>query len=81
MTRDEIKAALTAVMLTLFELEETQIIESASLYDDLDVDSIDMLDLLLSIKQETAVELDFEPEDFRDVRTFGDLLDVLERLT
>jgi len=81
MTRDEIKAALTALMLTMFELEAAQIIESASLYDDLDIDSIDTVDLLLSVKQETGVELDFEPEHFRDVRTFGDLLDVLERLS
>ena len=80
MNRDDIKEKLTAALLTLFELEPEQITEDAKLYEDLDIDSIDTVDLLLHMKQETGVELDFEPEHFRDVQTFGDLLDVIERL-
>jgi acyl carrier protein len=80
MTRDEIKSKITTAVLELFALEKEQLAESAKLYEDLDIDSIDTIDLLLSLNQGIDQELNFEPEHFRDVETFGDLLDVIEDL-
>lgn len=80
MTREEIKSAIDKAILELFSVEEEQLAESAKLYEDLDIDSIDTVDLLLSLNQGIEQELDFEPEDFRDVQTLGNLTDVIERL-
>jgi acyl carrier protein len=80
MTRDEIKSKITTAVLELFAVEEEQLTESAKLYEELDIDSIDTIDLLLSLNQGIDQELDFEPEHFRDVETLGDLLDVIEDL-
>ena len=80
MTREEIKSAIDKAILELFSVEEEQLAESAKLYEDLDIDSIDTVDLLLSLNQGIEQELDFEPEDFRDVQTLGNLIDVIERL-
>ncbi len=51
----------------------------ADLYRDLDIDSIDAIDLL--VKMQKLLGRRIRPEDFRSVRTVSDVVDVLERLT
>lgn len=78
MSREQLFAQLVTTLEELFETPPGDITEDARLYDDLDIDSIDTMDLLLRLKQLKGNQLD--PERFREVRTIGDVLDILEAL-
>lgn len=78
MTRDEIFEHLKSVLVELFELDPAKIEPGASLRDDLDIDSIDAVDLVLKLKELTGRKI--QPEAFKNVRTVGDVVDALERL-
>ena len=49
--KQEILAHLNGVLIELFEIEEDQLVPEARLYDDLDIDSIDTIDLLIELKK------------------------------
>ena len=51
----------------------------ARFYEDLDLDSIDAVDLIVLLRKEVHFEI--KSEDFKSIRTVGDLLDVLERVS
>ena len=78
MSRDSLHAQLIEVLNELFDTPSESVVESARLYEDLDVDSIDIMDLLLQLKKIKGNQIN--PEQFRDVRTVGQVLDVLEGL-
>lgn len=77
-TRAEILAHTKQVMIELFEIEPEQLTESALLYDDLDIDSIDTVDLLLELKK--FIKQDIDAQRFKEVRTLGDVVDVIDSL-
>ena len=60
-----------------FECDPSKIVPEARFYEDLDLDSIDAVDLIVRLRQE--VDFDLKSEDFKAVRTVGDLLDALEK--
>lgn len=78
MTRDELYAKLAEVLERTFDIEPERIHLDAKLGEDLDIDSIDAVDLLVELKQITGVRL--QPEAFKSVRTLRDVLDALVAL-
>ena len=50
----------------------------AQLYESLDLDSIDAVDLIVRLKEETGKRV--PPEDFKAVRTIDDVVKVLDAL-
>jgi len=74
-SRDEIFHTLREALVELFELTPERITPQAHLYTDLEIDSIDAIDLLDHIKRQTQQKL--TPEDFRSVRTVGDIVDAV----
>ena len=48
------------------------------LYEELDIDSIDAVDLIVELKAYTGRKIG--PEDFKNVRTVGDLVTALDKL-
>jgi acyl carrier protein len=50
----------------------------ANLYDELEIDSIDAVDLLVQLKELTGKKI--PPENFRDVRTIRDMMGALTSL-
>jgi acyl carrier protein len=78
MTRDELYAKLVEVLERTFDIEPERIHLDAKLGEDLDIDSIDAVDLLVELKQITGVRL--QPEAFKSVRTLRDVLDALVAL-
>ena len=76
--REEIQSSVTKVMRELFELEDTEITLESKLYEDLDIDSIDAVDLMVELKKLTGKKI--TPEDFKSVRTLGDIVDAVEKL-
>ena len=75
MTKNEIMTRLTDVLVEQFEVERTRIQPQARLYDDLDIDSIDAVDVLVQLKPLVGKRL--RPEFFRSVRTVQDVVDTL----
>jgi acyl carrier protein len=57
----------------MFEIPEDKITRDARLYEDLDLDSIDAVDLMVKLQEITQRKL--KPEEFKTVRTVGDVLD------
>ena len=77
-SRGEIQAALTDILVEMFELEPGDVTPDAALYDDLDIDSIDAVDLIVRLKEITGQKVD--PEDFREIRTVADVVNAVEEL-
>lgn len=78
MTKDEIYNELKTVLVKSFMIDEGDITPDADLYQDLDFDSIDAIDLAAKIHNVTGKQL--KPEQFKEVRTIGDAVDVIEEL-
>lgn len=73
MTKVEIFEELKRHLVELFEVSADSITMEARLGEDLDLDSIDAVDLILKIQELTRVRID--PETFKSVRTLGDVVE------
>ncbi|MFC3284895.1 acyl carrier protein [Litchfieldella rifensis] len=65
-------------LVELFDLEANDIKPEARLYEDLDIDSIDAVDLVVELKQFTGRRIN--PDDFKSVRTIEDVVNAVARL-
>ena len=78
MTRDDIFAQIKSALVELFEVDEEAIIPEARLYQDLELDSIDAIDLVVHLQKLTGKKI--KPEEFKSVRSVNDVVDAVERL-
>ena len=78
MTKDDILERIAAIMEETFEIERARVTRQAKLYDDLEIDSIDAVDLIVQLKPLAGRRI--EPEAFKSVRTVGDVVDALHGL-
>jgi acyl carrier protein len=74
----EYLSKLTEILVEEFDIEPNAVVESASLYDDLELDSIDAVDLVVRLRELTGKK--FPPEQFKSVVTIGDVVSVLQEL-
>ena len=79
LTQEQVLAKLRDWMQDLFEIEPETIQLESNLYSDLDVDSIDAVDLIVKIKELTGKQV--KPEDFKNVRTVHDVVTVIQNMT
>ncbi|MCH7336446.1 acyl carrier protein [Acinetobacter sp. NIPH 2699] len=79
LTQEQVLAKLREWMQDLFEIEPDDIQLDSNLYEDLDVDSIDAVDLVVKIKELTGKQV--KPEDFKTVRTVQDVVVVIQNMT
>jgi acyl carrier protein len=77
-SRETILEELQRILVEHFELDRDAITPDAHLYKDLDIDSIDAVDLMVELKELTGRKLD--PEAFKQVRTVNDVVDALYSL-
>ena len=75
MTKDQVFAKLKEVLVAEFELEESDVTPEADIAADLDLDSIDAVDLVVKMKPFLSGKI--EPEQFKHVKTVQDVVDVL----
>jgi acyl carrier protein len=61
-----------------FDVEPDAISPDARLAEDLDIDSIDAIDMIVRLKEITGKKV--PPERFKEVRTVGDIVEVLDSL-
>ena len=79
MKRDQIQAWVIDLLAEMFELDKAELNAESNLYADLDIDSIDAVDLAVKLKQLSGKRL--QPEVFKTIRTIGDVVSALVVLT
>ena len=78
MTREEIHELLRTTFEEMFEIEPDAVVAEAALYDDLDIDSIDAVDLVARLSEVTGIRV--QPDEFKSVETVNDVIEVIAGL-
>lgn len=76
MTRDEIHARIVEILSESFELEPDEIKPESTLYEELDLDSIDAIDIFVQLREITGRRPD--PEEARKILTVEELVAFVE---
>ncbi|MCG9513615.1 acyl carrier protein [Acinetobacter pittii] len=79
LSQEQVLTKLREWMEDLFEIEPESVQLDSNLYSDLDVDSIDAVDLVVKIKELTGKQV--KPEDFKNVTTVLDVVTVIQNMT
>ena len=77
-TKEEVLSAIVDVLVSEFELDRAKLVPEARLFEDLDLDSIDAVALVVRLQQQTGLKV--KAEDFKAIRTLGDVADVIVKL-
>ncbi|AQP98439.1 MULTISPECIES: acyl carrier protein [Pseudoalteromonas] len=77
-TAAEIYDVLHGILENEFEIDPQDISLEANLYQDLDLDSIDAVDLVVKLREITGKKI--EPDAFKQVRTVQDIVTEIEKL-
>ncbi|AFU98594.1 acyl carrier protein [Simiduia agarivorans] len=77
-TKEQVFGSIRTILVDMFELDADAIVLDAHLYDDLDIDSIDAVDMVVELKKMTGKAI--QPDDFKAVRTVSDVVDVVHQL-
>jgi len=77
-TQEEIFLTIRQLMTEMFELAPEDIVLKANLRQDLDIDSIDAVDLMVRLRDITGKRIN--PEDFKNARTIQDVVDTVYRI-
>lgn len=74
-TKEEIFEEVRSILCREFEFSPDEVLPTSHLIDDLDLDSIDAIDL--AVKLEERVGLDVEEEQLRSLRLVQDVVDLV----
>lgn len=75
---EDIFEILKGILIDDFEVVPKNIILDADLFDDLDLDSVDAVDLAVRLQQHTGKKV--SPAEFKQIRTVGDIVNAVEKL-
>ena len=78
MTKEDVLGRINDVLADEFEIDRAKLVPEARLFEDLDLDSIDAVDLVVRMQQQTSLKV--KAEDFKAIRTLGDVADVIVKL-
>lgn len=79
MSKEQLQTWVIDLLAEMFELDKSELNADSNLYADLDIDSIDAVDLAVKLKQLTGQRM--QPEVFKTIRTIGDVVDALSGMT
>ena len=77
MTEQQIFARVREILVESFELDSEDIHPKAHLMDDLDLDSIDAIDLAVGLEEETG--LDVSEEELLQIQVVQDIVNLIHR--
>ena len=75
LTRESVLERVREILVSSFELEPGTIQLDSHLIDDLDLDSIDAIDLAVELEQETGLRV--EEQELRQIRRVGDIVELV----
>jgi acyl carrier protein len=78
MNKEAIYERIVVILNETFEIDASRVTPEARLYDDLDIDSIDAVDLIVQLKPWVGKRLNADA--FKSVRTVQDVVDALHLL-
>ena len=78
MNDEKLFLMLKDILVETFQLDAADIMLETNLYDDLDLDSIDAVDLVIKLREQTGKKI--EPNDFKKVRTVHDVIVAIKKL-
>jgi acyl carrier protein len=74
MTNDEIIGTINNALMKEFELDKEKMVPEALLHDNLELDSLDRVDLVIVLENAFKFKIR-EEKEIRDIRTLGDIHD------
>jgi acyl carrier protein len=78
MEKQEIFDKIKAALIEDFDIKAEKLVPEARLYEDLELDSIDAVDLIVKLK--SFLPRNIDPEVFKAVRTLQDVVDAIYNL-
>lgn len=78
-TEQQIFDHLSDILVRSFEIDPAKITREAKLYDDLDIDSIDAVDLIVQLTPFLG-DKQLSPAQFKQVVTIGDVVKIIDQL-
>ena len=75
MKKEDLFEEVKKILMEKFEIEESKITMDANIVTDLDLDSIDIIDLIVTLNN--MLKLNVSATDFKDKRTLSEILDVI----
>ena len=76
--RDDIFTILKGILVDEFEVVPKNVVLNADLFDDLELDSVDAVDLEVRLQQHTGKKV--SPAEFKQIRTVGDVVNAIVKL-
>lgn len=77
-SKEEIYNKLCEILEEEFEIDKSLVNKDANLFTDLDLDSIDAVDLAVRLQQFTDKRI--SPEEFKQIRTLNDVVEAIYSL-
>ncbi len=77
-TKEEIFDKLKSILADDFEIEHEKLMPDANLFEDLELDSIDAVDLAVKLQEFTGKKI--APENFKQIKTIDDVVTAVEQL-
>ncbi|HKH04510.1 MAG TPA: acyl carrier protein [Acidimicrobiales bacterium] len=75
MNRDDALSALRTAAVEVLSVQPEQVVETASFADDLEADSLDLVELVMQL--EDSLDVKIEEDDLSEVKTVGDAVDLI----
>ena len=79
MNREEIVQAVNSIFIERFELDAGELSGEKTLADDLQLDSLDMVDMIVGLQQKFGIMLR-DNKEIRNVKTLDDVYALFEQL-
>ena len=77
-TKDEIFKHISEILIKDFDCKPEIVTLNAKLVEDLDLDSIDAVDLIVRLQK--IINVRVKPEDFKQISTLQDVVDAIEKI-
>ncbi len=71
---------LKTILSEQFDVDESEITLETNIYEDLEADSLDLVDLLFSVEEEFDIETDADDDIINSINTVGDIVNFISEI-
>jgi acyl carrier protein len=75
MSRDEVLAVMRDAAVELLKIDPAKVTEQATFADDLEADSLDVVELVMALEEK--LDISIPEEELEGIKTVGEALDVI----